>query len=357
MKTQEIQVTKTDIRQATLVDIDLPDLSDGEALVEIQGFALTTNNITYAATGDIIGYWKFFPSGSDPLGVVPAWGFATVVDSKATDLPKGTRLYGFFPTARHLILTPEVRPGGMIRDNAEHRRSLPAVYNNYQVVTDADPAEDAKRAIFHPLLVTSYLLYDFLADNDWFGAEQIIIGSASSKTGLGLCKYLAEARPNGPEVIGLTSAKNLDFVRGLSACDQVVAYGDLTEEVKDRPSVYVDMAGNADVRRALHAHLGNSLKHSAAVGTSHWDKFEPAMDLPGPKPQFFFAPSQIEKRRAEWGPGEIEKRLETAWRRVADSSSDWMRIETSQGLDAALACYKAIADGQVDPAVGHYIAL
>ena len=50
--------------------------------------------------------------------------------------------------------------------------------------------DDHLRALLQPLLATSYLLFDWLMDNDCFGAEQIIIGSASSKTGLGLCKYL-----------------------------------------------------------------------------------------------------------------------------------------------------------------------
>ena len=357
MNSVEIHVDRQDIRRTALVTLPLSDLADGDALVQIEGFALTTNNVTYAATGDIIGYWQFFPTGVEAKGIVPAWGFARVVASRSPTLDIGTRLYGFFPMASHMRLTPERRGEIAVRDSAPHRKELPAVYNTYMQVEDGPETKDAQRAIFQPLLVTSYLLYDFLEDNNWFGAEQIIIGSASSKTGLGLCKYLAEARPNGPRVIGLTSDSNRAFVTGLNACDQVVGYDEITADIADVPSVYVDMAGNAAVRRALHVHLGDHMVHSAAVGTSHWDKFEPTPDLPGAKPRFFFAPSQIEKRRSDWGPGQIEKRLETAWRRIADNSADWIEITVSEGLDQAADIYRELAAGNVSPNTGHYIRL
>ena len=71
------------------------------------------------------------------------------------------------------------------------------------------------RALLQPLLATSYLLFDWLMDNDSFGAKQIIIGSASCKTGLGLCKYLSEPEARDYKIIGLTSARNRSFVEGL----------------------------------------------------------------------------------------------------------------------------------------------
>ena len=355
MKT-EILVEKADIRASALAETKLRAPKDGEALLKIEGFALTTNNVTYAATGDVIGYWKFFPATKAGMGIVPAWGFARVLQSAAQDVKTGDRLYGFLPMASHLTIRPQAK-GPSVRDTASHRVELPPVYNTYRRADAFPPRDDALRSIFSPLLITSYLLFDFLKDNDWFGAHQIIIGSASSKTGLGLAHFLAEARPDGPKVIGLTASKNESFVQALGTCDQVIPYGTLETALAKRPSVYVDMAGNAQVRARLHHHLGDDMKHSAAVGTSHWDKFEPTGDLPGARPRFFFAPAQIEKRRADWGPGEIEARLEEAWSRVAHESGRWMSITRSTGLSAASAVYQKLANGAVNPAEGHYIDL
>ena len=61
-------------------------------------------------------------------------------------------------------------------DRAAHREGLPLVYNTYVPVTgDAASHEDDLRALLQPLLATSYLLFDWLKDNRWFGAEQIVI--------------------------------------------------------------------------------------------------------------------------------------------------------------------------------------
>ncbi|MDA1285126.1 MAG: DUF2855 family protein [Rhodobacterales bacterium] len=357
MKAFEIHVDRKDIRRANLVETPAPIAGPGQAVLQIEGFSLTTNNVTYAATGDIIHYWKFFPTGVDGQGIVPVWGFAHVVDSNSDALTKGARLYGFFPMASHLTITPQARGSSTVMDMAAHRKDLPVVYNTYRRVGATDPTEDAKRALFQPLLATSFLLFDFLTDNDWFKAEQIIIGSASSKTGLGLAKYLAEAKPDVPAIIGLTSDSNRAFVTSLDACDQITTYDALEGEIAQRPSVYVDMAGNADVRSRLHHHLGDNMVYSCAVGTSHWDKFTPTGDMPGSRPRFFFAPSQIEKRRADWGPGVIDRRIDEAWRRIADTSGGWMQIKTDTGAKAALKTYRDLAMGIMQPNVGHYIAL
>ena len=36
-------------------------LQDGEIRVQVDRFALTSNNITYAAMGEMLQYWQFFP--------------------------------------------------------------------------------------------------------------------------------------------------------------------------------------------------------------------------------------------------------------------------------------------------------
>jgi hypothetical protein len=65
---------------------------------------LTSNNITYAAFGDAMSYWQFWPgTGDDPdgtaWGCIPVWGFGTVVQSLHPGVAVGERLYGYWPMA------------------------------------------------------------------------------------------------------------------------------------------------------------------------------------------------------------------------------------------------------------------
>ena len=353
---QRLLVNQHDITQVKLEEVARPPLAPGEARLRLESFALTTNNVTYAAVGFDIGYWRFFPTGIDGQGQVPVWGVAEVVETRSEDLVTGTRLYGFYPLAEELVITPQAGGHGMIVDAAPHRAELPAIYNRYAPVHEGDAHQDHLRALLQPLLATSYLLFDWLIDNDCFGAEQIIIGSASSKTGLGLCKFLAEPEARSYRIVGLTSEGNRAFVEGLGACDQVLSYDEI-DQIAQVPSVYVDMAGNAAVKAALHSHLAEVLKHSAAVGTSHWDQFRAKQTLEGPKPEFFFAPAQAAKRAKEWGPGEIDKRISAAWKRLAAQAGDWMSVRVHDGIAAAPVIYSDLAQGRAHPHDGHIIRI
>ena len=353
---QRILVDQQKITQTMQDDAPAAELQQGEVRLALESFALTANNVTYAASGFAIGYWKFFPSSVAGQGIVPVWGVGRVIESRNDQLAKGTRLYGFYPMAEELVITPEVSSRGNVTDVAAHRKDLPAVYNSYVPLGETTQEQDHLRALLQPLLATSYLLSDWLADNSNFGAQQIIIGSASSKTGLGLCKYLAEDKDRSYSIVGLTSERNRAFVEGLGACDTVLSYDEITD-VPHVASVYVDMAGNAQVKAALHKHLGAQLKHSAAVGISHWDAFNPAIELEGVKPEFFFAPAQIAKRRQEWGPGVIDRRIGEAVQRISTEASDWLTVKVHQGLGAAPAVYGSLAEGIADPREGHVIQL
>ena len=353
---ERVLVDQKDITRSRLDDVPAGPLADGEVRLALESFALTANNVTYAATGFVIGYWKFFPSGQDGQGIVPVWGVARVQESRNPALVPGTRLYGFYPMAGELVIAADATAEGSFIDRSAHRADLPRVYNVYTPVRDSVPEDDHLRALLQPLLATSYLLFDWLSDNDWFGAGQIVIGSASSKTGLGLCKFLAEPEARPYRIIGLTSERNRGFVEGLGACDAVLSYDEI-ETLDQVPSVYVDMAGHAEVKARLHHHLADRLKHSAAVGTSHWDKFSPPGELPGPKPKFFFAPAQIAKRREDWGPGVIEKRITEAWKRIASDARDWLDLKVHEGLPAAERVYQDLAQGRADPRDGHVIRL
>lgn len=216
---QRIVVDQNDITQAAMIADPAAErpLAQGEARLSVESFALTVNNVTYAATGFVLDYWRFFPSGVTGQGIVPVWGTATVSQSRAAGLKTGTRLYGYLPMAETLVIQPEQTAKGVFVDRSPHRDGLALVYNTYVAVKPGAANDDHLRSLLQPLLATSYLLFDWLADNDWFGAQQIIVGSASSKTGLGLCKFLAEPADRPYRIVGLTGAGNHAFVQGLGA--------------------------------------------------------------------------------------------------------------------------------------------
>lgn len=353
---QALSLSRADILTSGLVATEEAPLAEGDVRLALEQFALTANNVTYAATGGVLGYWNFFPAESIEKGRLPVWGIAEVVESRA-EVPVGERVFGFFPMAGSVVMRPgRVRPTAWT-DVTEHRRELPPVYNEYfrlAGIPGHDGGDDELMGLLYPLYATSWVLADYLMDNGWFGAEQVVIGSASSKTAIG---FMAMAREMGaPGLVALTSSGNLGFVENLGLADQVLSYPEASD-LEQTPSVYVDMSGNTDVRRAVHTRLEAELTKSIAVGLSHWDKFEQGADVPGVAAEFFFAPAQIKKRREEWGPGVVEGKVMAAWRKHARASTAWLTLTRHEGLAAAEQVYQRLATGQTHPNEGQVVHL
>ncbi|XOV85615.1 MAG: DUF2855 family protein [bacterium] len=326
------------------------DLSAGQVLLEVENFALTANNITYAVAGDSMGYWQFFPAAPD-WGRIPVWGFARVSASEHPDVAIGDRLYGYLPMGTQLIIQAERVTEKQLIDGSEHRASLAPVYNQFlRVNKQADAAADALQMLYRPLFMTSWLLDDFLAHNEFFGAQQVILTSASSKTSFGLAFMLAQRE--GINVVGLTSAGNTDFVQRLGCYADVVSYDNITRLAADRQSVIVDMAGNGSTLAAVHNHFDKALRYSALVGATHWSARSGAGEMAGPKPELFFAPNHIKARSAQWGAGGLEERFDAGWQAFTAKVGDWVRVQNCRGEEAVGALYRTLLDGQTPPNVG-----
>jgi hypothetical protein len=198
--------------------------------------------------------------------------------------------------------------------------------------------------------MTSLVLDDWLADHAMFGAEVVVLGSASSKTALGLA-HLLTARERA-RVVGLTSEANVAFVAATGDYHAAVAYGSVAAAVNVAPAAFVDMAGSAAVRAEVHHHFGDELKVSCMVGATHWDEVGGGAPLPGPTPTLFFAPDQITKRRADWGSGGLEERFAAAWDGFTASTARWLEVVEVHGPDAVAAVYQQVLDGHVPPSQG-----
>jgi hypothetical protein len=359
-KLTRLLVKRSAITETRLAERPVPPLADGEVLARVGDFALTANNISYALTGDALGYWQFFPEHEEwpkdaEWGVVPVWGHAEVIESRCADVPVGARFWGYLPMASHLVLTPGRASERGFIDAAAHRSALPAVYNQYSRTEQDPPALAAManaRSLLFPLFTTSYLIADYLADNALFSAEQIVIGSASSKTGFATAHFLKTVSPAPRTVVGLTSPGNLAFTEGLGLYDRVLAYDDVASLDPTVPSGYVDMSGDGAVLRAVHEHFADNLKVSVGVGATHWDAPRPQESLPGAQPAFFFAPAQIAKRDAEWGAGVLMGKANLANIAFVQALGEGLQITEHRGPEAVVARYQDMVSNRTPPAEG-----
>lgn len=356
-----LMVNKNDIHECAarpVPRLTASDLLDGEALLEIDHFAFTANNITYATLGERFGYWDFFPA-QEPWGQVPVWGFADVSASRHPDIKEGSRVYGYLPMAEQLRVQPGNVTASSFTDTAPHRCHLALAYNQYQF-TAADPAYsqelEALQMLLRPLLLTSFLLDDFLYENSYFGAEQIILTSASSKTALGLAFMLNHQRPDRDgkplRIVALTSDANARFVDGLGYYDQTIAYNQLDQLDAAPPSVLIDFAGNGTVLAGVHQRLGSELKYSALVGAAHWDQRQGDKNLPGATPEVFFAPGYWAQRNKELGSAELMGRFARLWAPLATSVKNWIEIRTAEGGEATTQAYLDALNGLIRPETG-----
>ena len=325
-------------------------LQDGEALLAVESFSVTANNVTYGAMGDSFGYWKFFPA-PEGFGRVPVWGFATVVESKAEGIEPGLRLFGYLPMSSHFAAKLVKRGDGYI-DAAEHRAGLPPTYNQY-AESAVPTATDDHRSLLRPLFGTSWLIDDFLEEAGDFGAKTVILTSASSKTALGLAYRLKQ---RGVAVVGLTSPQHVDFLSSLGWFTGVAPYGDIETVAVDTPVAIIDFAGNADVVGRLHRRFGDAIVHSAIVGATHWEAAPDAAALPGPARQLFFAPDQIRKRFAEWGGEEFGRRF-TDNLAAFVAASPWLKLRTLRGPDGVAEAWTETVGGKAAPDTGLIVKL
>ena len=354
-------VSREDLRETTFEASNVLEEFEHEGtgvLLKVDRFALTANNITYAVAGDSMGYWQFFPA-REGMGRVPVWGFADVLQSKTAGIEAGERLYGYLPMSTHLVVHPErVTERGFV-DGAAHRAGLPPIYNQYtRLAQDPtyDPAAEAQQALFRPLFTTSYLLDDFLADNDFFGAGTVLLTSASSKTSFGLAHLLHENRADACRVVGLTGAANRAFVEGLGCYDHVVSYDELAS-LTDEPAVVVDMAGNGQILKALHYHFQDNMKYSCTVGATHWEQRRLGEDLPGAVPTLFFAPDHAQRRIKDQGADGFQQSLESAWGVFMKSIGEDLEVVEVRGREGVAETYAQMLAGEVSAARGYMLSL
>ena len=360
---EQFQTHKQDFSKTQIVEYSANEtLQSGEVRASVKHYSFTANNITYAVVGERIRYWEFFPaveSNNAEWGVIPVWGFAEVVESKCDDIPVGERLFGYFPPANELVIKPVHVSQLSFIDGAEHRSTLPPGYNVYRRVGNEPGYSrdfDEERMLLYPLYVTAFCIHDMLQDNNWFDAEQVVVISASSKTSIGTGYAIAED-DTAPTLIGLTSARNRQFVESISVYDQVMDYDQIETIDATKATVIVDMSANGEVIGRLHKHLGDNMKFCSNVGITHWDDVNMGPDFIAERSQQFFAPGHIQKRMKDWGGAKFDQLSTEFIMRTAAKSREWLSIHHVSGLAGLADVYPKVLNGEAPPKEGIIVSM
>ena len=359
---QTLLVNKSDFSDIALVSMDAASLEDGFIRCKVGPWALTANNVTYMVTGHQIGYWLYFEPAAygieqDGFGRMPVWGYATVTESRCKEVSVGQVIYGFLPIIDTFDMKPTRLNTTGFQDGNDHRTKLHSLYNSYSFI-DKDPSfalHPDLQPVLRPLFTTSFLIDDFLAEKDFFGADQILILSASSKTALGTA-FCSKARAS-VKVTGLTSETNKAFTEATGFYDEVQSYDSLTDLNPDVKTVVVDMSGNAKVLAAVDNHFEENLTYICKVGLSHWDAAAPTGATLKAVNKFFFAPDQAKTRIAEWGGSGFAQKLAERWIPFLNSAENWLDIEKSEGVPSILKTYKDVLNGEASPKKGFLFTL
>lgn len=334
MSSFDFQVDKNTLSKHQLLECASSLLANGEVRLFIERFALTANNITYGVMGEKLGYWDFFPA-KDNWGRIPVWGIGMVVESNRDDVAVGSRYYGYYPMSSELIVQPENISVKGFKDASLHRKNLSASYNQYSLITKNNgfqPDDDNYHILYRPLFITGILLEDYLKENEYFGANTILISSASSKTAISLAFMLGEL--GQAKIIGLTSQKNLFFVKSLALYDEVVCYEKLDRIPADQYVTYVDMCGDEVLSQNIERHFNEHLTHCCKVGATHAtasnksaaNRSTTARRDNNTKQCQFFAPSQIKKCYQALGSERFSQHIEQSWSRFVGQVDEWVEI-------------------------------
>ena len=354
-----LEVDKTDFQHSRLVKLPERELKTGEVLLSIEAFAFTASNIAYALHGESRKYWNFFPMPQAGWGCIPAWGFATVEDSRNDDIEEGERFYGFFPSASGWIFKPDTVDEMGFVDAASHRDYLPAVYNRYiRIANDAAYRADYEnqQLLFRPLFYSAYLLVDLLKGSSYFDADQVIVSSASCKTAMALAWLLG--KKNIP-VIGLTSPNGRAFAKNSQNFEKVILYDDIEAELPVKRSVFIDFSGKADIFTRLFDTLGYDLCESISAGETDWKAASSGSgldDIRGPTPKIFVVSKYSELRDEDLGENELRHRMTNELIEFYPSASRWVKTARGLGGEAVQECYDRVLAGSTLPSEGFILS-
>ncbi|KAJ7312985.1 hypothetical protein DFH08DRAFT_896371 [Mycena albidolilacea] len=373
--------------KAVIAAVAIPrHLPPNSILIKVDRFGFSANNITYQALGEQshFRYYDFHPApetgdvSPKTHGLVPVWGFGTIVASSHPKILPGERIYGYLAPSRYLLVP--VSPSDVNR-HAFYvpRPHLPADRRPYnQIIRCAGDPEytpttlgEDLTMLYRPLFWTAYWFEDWIFSLGYRGATAFVISSASAKTAFCAAYLIGKRRSRGEtnvKIVGVTSKGNTAFTKGLSLYDEVVEYDSFKSALGQGKWVYVDVAGNGDFNKRLFAHFqtpeSGELVTSVALGmTTLAPASEKATSLDWTTPTFtgsskvpaleqFFMVEWLDVRKHQLSLHEIFRRQKQAWTELMVDCIPWVRLEHVSGADEVKKAYDKIATSGFSPDVG-----
>ncbi|KAH6872653.1 hypothetical protein BKA58DRAFT_149950 [Alternaria rosae] len=246
---------------------------------------LTTNNLSYARIGHLMGWYDTYPLPSttpppcnDPTkyGRVAAWGYAEILESTVEGIEKGMSVYGYLPSSTEwedvtVERAKDVRDGRAIQDQIVvvdgHRQHLWKLYNRYRVCGPlpqlAGKIEGKDELGWVALMMGPFTVghnlccYVFpwqgeeediqkrrinpTGNGEWsaedadLGGATVVLLNASGKTASCFAYALRHCRSVGCQpdrIIGVGSKASIDAMKKTGWYDNVVVYDDFDSTLK-----------------------------------------------------------------------------------------------------------------------------
>ncbi|KAF7335834.1 hypothetical protein MVEN_02239700 [Mycena venus] len=361
-------------------------LPPNSILIKVDRFGFSANNVTYQALGEQahFRYYDFHPApevgdvSPKTHGLVPVWGFGTIVASSHPKISPGERIYGYLAPSRYLLVP--VSPSD-VNKHAFYvpRPYLPADRRPYnQIIRCAGDPEYTPTALgedltmlYRPLFWTAYWFEDWIFSVGYRGATAFLISSASAKTAFCAAYLIGKRRSRGEtnvKIVGLTSKRNVAFTKGLSLYDEVVEYDSFTSALGREKWVYVDVAGNDDLNKRLFAHFqtpaSGELVASVALGMTtlapasekasslDWSTNTFADSSKVPQLEQFFMVEWLNVRKHQLSLQEIFRRQKEAWAELMVDCVPWVRLEHVKGAEEVKKAYDNVATSGFSPDAG-----
>ena len=197
------------------------------------------------------GRWDAYPVSADypapyndpsAWGIVPAWGYATVEETTIPELPKGTPLYGFWPTASTPtdLKLKRGSPEGHWIESSDYRQQLMPLYNRYTVTPTSNAISD---------LTAPNPLSDSARDElDRMAWTVLFIGGVA---GFVLSEYVFSSNPAQPPIHPLGNQAGLQWT---------LSDGNLSS------AVVVNLAASTKTARVFSYYLSRKSGDSAPLG-------------------------------------------------------------------------------------------
>ena len=235
---------------------------------------------------------------------------------------------------------------------------LPAAYNRYLRADGNEMYEEENEdyeILLWPLYFTSFLIDDFLDDEDMFGA---MLGDALERLEPHLLRARPPAAPAGRHRGGrpdLTAECRVHRVaRRLRPCACLTRRLDSLDA---QAAVYVDMSGDAKVRERRPRPLRRRAQALAAVGITHREDLGGGSRARRPEPRLLLRSRLASRSAPRTGGARASTSVwPTPGAQYVDWARGWLRVEHGSGPEDIERIYREMLDGKSDPAVGHVLS-